>query len=92
MARGFSQKKEEDYEETLPRDTCVRIIIASVINLYHMDVKVAFLNGVIEEEVYIEQPQGFEVHEEAHVCRLKKALYRPQVWYSQIDGYLMSLG
>jgi hypothetical protein len=39
-------------------------------------VKIAFLNGIIEEEVYIEQPQGFEVHDrESYVCRLKKALY-----------------
>ena len=41
-----------------------------------MDVKVTFLNGVIEEEVYIEQPQGFEVKEKrTHVCKLKKDLY-----------------
>lgn len=41
-----------------------------------MDVKTAFLNGVIEEEVYTEQPQGFEVYgKESHVCKLKKALY-----------------
>jgi hypothetical protein len=45
--------------------------------IHHMDVKTTFLNGMIEEEVYIEQPQGFEVHGmEYHVCRLKKALYR----------------
>ena len=41
-----------------------------------MDVETVFLNGVIEEEVYIEQPEGFETHEQkTHVCRLKKALY-----------------
>jgi hypothetical protein len=41
-----------------------------------MDIKTAFLNGIIEEEVYIEQPQGFEVHgRESHVRKLKKALY-----------------
>ena len=44
--------------------------------LYQMDVKTTFLNGEIEEEVYIEQPEGFEVHgKETHVCRLKKVLY-----------------
>jgi hypothetical protein len=44
--------------------------------LHQMDMKTAFLNGVIEEEVYIEQPQGFEVEDmKSHVCRLKKALY-----------------
>jgi hypothetical protein len=41
-----------------------------------MDIKTAFLNGEIEEEVYIEQPEGFVVHnEKSHVCRLEKALY-----------------
>ena len=41
-----------------------------------MDVKTAFLNGIIEEEVYIEKPEGFVVHgTNSHVCRLKKALY-----------------
>jgi len=44
--------------------------------LHQMDVKIAFLNGVIEEEVYIEQPEGFVVHgSDSHVCHLKKALY-----------------
>ena len=41
-----------------------------------MDVKTAFLNAVVEEEVYVEKPLGFETHDrESHVCRLKKALY-----------------
>ena len=41
-----------------------------------MDVKKTFLNGVIEKEVYIEQPPGFETHDKkTHACRLKKALY-----------------
>eukprot|EP00253_Pinus_taeda_P034044 PITA_34044 len=53
--------------------------------IHQMDVKTTFLNGVIEEEVYIEQPEGFETHEKkSHVCRLKKALYRlkqgPRAW------------
>jgi hypothetical protein len=62
-----------------------------------MDVKTTFLNGEIEEEVYIEQPDGFVIHEkESHVCRLKKASYglkqAPRAWYEKIDGYLMSSG
>ena len=41
-----------------------------------MDVKTTFLNGVVEEEVYVEQPLGFETHDrETHVCKLKKAFY-----------------
>jgi hypothetical protein len=62
-----------------------------------MDVKTTFLNGVIEEEVYIEQPQGFEVEDiKPHLCRLKKALYglkqAPRAWYGRIDNFLTSLG
>ena len=62
-----------------------------------MDVKTAFLNDFIQEEFYIEQSQGFEVHEkESHVCKLKKALYglkqAPRAWYSRIDTYLQQLG
>ena len=41
-----------------------------------MDVKISFLHGSIKEEVYVEQPEGFEIHvRESHVCGLKKALY-----------------
>ena len=62
-----------------------------------MDVKTTFLNGIIEEEVYIEQLEGFVVHgKESYVCKLKKALYglkqAPRAWYGRIDGYLVNLG
>jgi hypothetical protein len=65
--------------------------------LHQMDVKTTFLNGVIKEEVYIEQPQGFEVEDrKSHVCRLNKALYglkqTLRAWYGHIDSFLMSLG
>jgi hypothetical protein len=104
VARGFSQKESIDYEETfapVAKYTSIRTIIALVAKMkwkmHQMDVKIAFLNGVIEEEVYIEQPQGFEVEDrKSHVCRLKKALYglnqAPRAWYDRIDSFLMSLG
>ena len=62
-----------------------------------MDVKTTFLNGVVVEEVYVEQPLGFETHDrETHVCKLKKALYglkqAPKTWYGRIDSFLSNLG
>ena len=65
--------------------------------IYQLDVKSAFLNGYLEEEIYVEQPQGFEVQgKEDKVLRLKKALYglkqAPRAWYSRIDGYFTNQG
>jgi hypothetical protein len=53
-----------------------------------MDVKIAFLHGIIQEEIYVEQPLGFEAYRESHVCHLKKVLYglkqAPRAWYYRI--------
>jgi len=62
-----------------------------------MDVKTAFLHCMLQEEVYVEQPQGFEVEDRMkNFCRLKKALYglkqALRAFYSHIDNYLMKLG
>jgi hypothetical protein len=104
VARGFSQVEGIDYEETfspIARYTSIRIIISLTASMgwkiHQMDVKTTFLNGEFEEEIHIEKPYGFVIHEkESHVCRLKKALYglkhAPQNWYVRIDGHLMSLG
>jgi hypothetical protein len=83
VARGFSQIEGVDYDETfapVARYTSIKSIIAIATemgwSIHQMDVKTAFLNGFIDEEVYIEQPQGFEVSDrETHVCLLRKALY-----------------
>jgi hypothetical protein len=103
VARGFSQVEGIDYEETfapVARYTSIRTIIALATSmgwrLHQMDVKTTLLDGEIEEEVYIGQPDGFVIHEkDSHVCRLKKSLYglkqAPRAWYEKIDGYL-SLG
>jgi hypothetical protein len=104
IARGLSQKEGEDYDETLSPVaiyTSIRAIISLTTsmgwNLHQMDVKTTFLNGAIEEEVYIEQPQGFEVHsKDTHVCILKKPLcglkQDPRAWYARMDIYLTRLG
>jgi hypothetical protein len=84
VPRGFSQKKGIDFEETfapIARYTSIKTIIALAVKmkwkLHQMDVNTTFLNGVIEEEVYIDKPQGFEVEDRnSHVYILKKALYR----------------
>ena len=65
--------------------------------IHQMDVKTTFLNGVVEEEVYVEQPLGFETHDrESHVYKLNKGLYglkhAPRTWYGGIDKFLSSLG
>jgi hypothetical protein len=104
VAREFSQKEGEYYDETFApvvRYTSIRAIISLAAsmgwNLHQMDVKTTFLNGEIEEEVYIEQPQGFEVHSrDTHICRLKKSLYglkqAPRAWYARMDNYLTRFG
>ena len=100
----FFEKEGEEYDETfapVARYTSIRAIMSLAASrgwsLHQMDVKTTFLNGAIEEEVYIEKPQGFEVHSrDTHVCRVKKDLYglkqAPRAWYARIDSYLTRLG
>ena len=84
VARGFSQVEGIDYDETfvpVARYASIRTVMAIVAEMgwriHQMDVKTAFLNGILEEEVYIKQPQGFKVYGKySHVCHLHKALYR----------------
>jgi hypothetical protein len=75
VARGFTQKEGIDYEETfasVAKYTSIRAIIAlaSVLGwkLLQMDVKTTFLNGKIEHEVFVEQPDGFVLHNCITVC------------------------
>jgi hypothetical protein len=83
VAQGFSQKEGIDYEETfapVAHLEAIRILLAFSVakgfKLHQMDVKSAFLNGVLEEEVYVRQPPGFESEKYPHrVYKLRKALY-----------------
>ena len=104
VAKGYSQQPGIDYNETFAPvahlDT-IRALIALASqkgwSIHQLDVKSAFLNGVLEEEIYVEQPQGFVSEgKERKVLRLRKALYglkqAPRAWYSKIDQYFMDRG
>ena len=82
VCKEYSQIEGFDYEETFApvvRMEAIRMFLAFACYndlMYQMDVKSAFLNGDLEEEVYMEQPRGFSISNKLnYVCRLKKALY-----------------
>ena len=99
MAKGYNQEEGIDYGETFaPVATLevVRLLLAfacmSGFKLFQMDVKSAFLNGIINEEVYVKQPPGFEDHQHPnHVYKLRKALYElkqaPRQWYERLSNF-----
>jgi len=101
VAKVYNQEEGIDYEETyapVGRLEAIRMFLAyaSIMNfmLYQMDVKSAFLNGLIQEEVYVEQPPGFENSDKPnHVYKLKKALYglkqAPRAWYERLSKFLL---
>lgn len=104
VAKGYVQRQGIDFEEVfapVERLETVRLLVAMAAQegwkLHHMDVKSAFLNGELVEEVYVSQPPGFEVDgEEGKVYRLKKALYglrqAPRAWNSKLDQTLNKMG
>jgi hypothetical protein len=104
VAKGYSQVEGLDFDETyapIARLESNRILLAYAtyhgFKLYQMDVKSAFLNGPIKEEVYVEQPPDFEDGEyPTHVYKLSKALYRlkqaPRAWYECLRDFLIPNG
>ncbi|KAJ9556652.1 hypothetical protein OSB04_011266 [Centaurea solstitialis] len=104
VAKGYSQQEGIDYDETfapVARIEAIRIFLVYAahknIKVFQMDVKSAFLNGVLHEEVYIEQPEGFvDPDFPDHVCILDKALYglkqAPRAWYETLTNHLLSKG
>jgi hypothetical protein len=104
VANGYSQVEVLDFGETyapIVRLESIRILLAYATDhgfkLYQMDVKSAFLNGPIKEEVYVEQPPGFEDSEYPnHVYKLSKALYglkqAPRAWYECLRDFLITNG
>jgi hypothetical protein len=104
VAKGYVQKHGVDYEEVfapVARLDIVKLILALAANrgweVHHLDVKSAFLHGVLEEEVYVQQPDGYAVKgKENYVLRLNKALYglkqAPRAWSMKLDRSLKKLG
>ena len=104
VAQGYTQIEGVDFDETfapVARLESIRLLlgVACILKfkLYQMDVKSAFLNGYLNEEVYVEQPKGFvdPTHPD-HVYRLKKALYglkqAPRAWYERLTEFLTQQG
>jgi hypothetical protein len=104
VAKGFMQKHGVDYLEIYSptvRLASVRMMLAMGLHenhlIHQMDVKTAFLNGQIEQEIYMEQPVGFaDDNFPHHVCKLKKGIYglkqAPRAWNKTIDPVLRSVG
>ena len=102
--KGYSQRQGIDFDEVFARVVrfeSIRILIAIAAQegwtLHHFDVKFAFLNGEIEEELYVKQLEGFVVVGKEHwVLRLRKALYglkqAPRAWYFKLHKCLLALG
>jgi hypothetical protein len=99
VAKNYSQVKNLNFDETfapIARLESIRILLLYATHhdfkLYQMDVKSAFMNGPIKEEVYVEQPPGFEDEEYPnHVYKLHKALYglkqAPRAWYECLRDF-----
>ena len=104
VCKGYTQVEGIDFEETfapVARLEAIKMFLAFLcyknFKVYYMDVKYAFLNGELEEDVYVQNPEGFLLLEnQNHVCKLKKALYglkqAPRAWLSRLDNDLKKQG
>ncbi|KAH9763082.1 Integrase catalytic domain-containing protein [Citrus sinensis] len=101
VAQGYNQEEGIDFDETfapVARLESIMMLLAYACHkdfiLYQMDVKSAFLNGSIMEEVYVKQPPGFENEKfSVHVYKLSKTLYglkqAPRAWYDKLKNFLL---
>lgn len=104
VVKGFGQRKGVDFSDIfspIVKMSSIRTVLGLAASLdlevEQMDVKTAFLHGDLEEEIYMEQPEGFQVKgKEDHVCRLKKSLYglkqAPRQWYKKFESFMRNHG
>ena len=104
VAKGYSQKEEEDFFDTyssVARLTTIRVLLSLAAShgllIHQMDVKMAFLNGELDEEIYMQQPDGFVIDgQEGKVCKLLKSLYglkqAPKQGHEKFNKTLTSVG
>lgn len=104
VAQGYSQVFGQDYDETFSpvvRFESIRVLMAMAVQfnlvIHQMDVTSAFLNGNLDEEIFMKQPENFIVQgKESYVCKLHKSIYglkqSPRCWNTAIDDYLKSIG
>ena len=104
VAQGYTQQKGADYDETFSpvvRMESVRTVVGLAVRhglkLHQLDITTAFLNGELEEEVYMHQPEGFVADgQEDLVCKLKRSIYglkqSPRCWNTTLDTYLKKIG
>jgi hypothetical protein len=104
VCKGYAQVEGWDFDETfapMASLEAIRMFLAyschKNFKLYQMDVKSAFLNGDIEEEVYMEQPEGLSLTDNHdYVCKLKKEFYglkqAPRAWHYRLDKFLQDRG
>ena len=103
VAKGFSQKRGIDYDETfapVAKFASIRILFSLAakcnLSLHQMDVKTAFLNGLLDEDIYMTQPDGYiDEDRPDFVCQLKRSLYglkqSPRMWNQTIDKFMLEL-
>jgi histone deacetylase 1/2 len=103
VAKGFLQTAGFDFTETFSpviKPVTIRIILTLAVTykwqVQQIDVNNAFLNGVLQEEVYMQQPAGFEAADKSLVCKLHKSLYglkqAPRAWYDKLTQALLQMG